>query len=182
MNKTKKLNDQHGVSILFALIMMLVTAMVSLTIVSASVSAVKRTRSIRNSQQETLSLDSATLMIKRQLNVGQQFSLSYDENNNVQDTEQCGYFNDEVKAITDSFINGSYYETYTELFTLHTGTDSEEYDSVKVSYRLQAGSDEKDCVVLFLLETDTSKQYLKYALSKESNRVIWSFQEASGKE
>ena len=182
MKKIKqKINNQNGVSILFALIMMLVAAMVSLTIVSASVSAVKRTRSIRNSQQDSLSLDSATLMIKRQLNQGQQFSLSYEENN-VEDTNECGYFNDEVKEITSSFVNGTFNENDTELFTLQTGTEQEIYDSVTVSYHLQQGNDMNDCVVVFLLETDTSKQYLKYTLSKLNDCVIWNFQEASGKE
>lgn len=182
MKKIKqKLNDQSGVSILFALIMMLVAAMVSLTIVSTSVSALKRTHSIRNSQQDSLSLDSATLLIKRQLNQGEQFSLSYEERN-IENTNECGYFNDEVKEITRSFVNDIYNENDIELFTLQTGTEQEIYDSVKVSYHLQQGSDLNDCVVVFLLETDTSKQYLKYTLSKLNDRVIWNFQEASGKE
>ena len=69
MKKIKhKLQDSHGVSILFALLLMAVAAMVSITIISASLSAVKRSHAIKNTRQELISLDSATLYIEKQLN------------------------------------------------------------------------------------------------------------------
>lgn len=175
-----KLNNQHGVSILFALMMMLVAAMVSLTIVSASISAVKRTNAIRNTQQESLSLDSATLFIKKQMNEGNQFELYYDDNR-VQETTSCGYFNEDIQSITSAFINGNYRD-YMNLFTIETGTDSEIYDDVDVLYKLKQGNDENECVCIFLLKTENSKQYLKYTLSKTNENVYWTFYEASGKE
>ena len=69
MKKIKnKLQDSHGVSILFALLLMTVATMVSITIISTSLSAVKRSHAIKNTRQELISLDFATLYIEKQLN------------------------------------------------------------------------------------------------------------------
>ena len=60
----RKLNDDKGISILFAMVLLLVTAMVCTVIVSASVSSAKRTNSRIAAVQETTLMDSASLYIK----------------------------------------------------------------------------------------------------------------------
>ena len=105
MKKIKnKLQDSHGVSILFALLLMAVAAMVSITIISASISAVKRSHAIKNTRQELLSLDSATLYIEKQLNSDTgasevSFSQNTDGTYSVTNTNQYGgAFKEEVIA------------------------------------------------------------------------------------
>ena len=68
MRKLKnKLNNNSGVSILFALLLFLVASMVSIVIISASASSVKRTHYSSAMTQETLSLDSAVLMMNNEM-------------------------------------------------------------------------------------------------------------------
>lgn len=108
-----KLQDSHGVSILFALLLMAVAAMVSITIISASLSAMKRSHAIKNTRQELLSLDSATLYIEKQLNTDTgafevSFSQNADGTYSVTNTNQCGgAFKEEVNALTTAFLTGN---------------------------------------------------------------------------
>lgn len=108
-----KLQDSHGVSILFALLLMAVAAMISITIISASLSAVKRSHAIKNTRQELLSLDSATLYIEKQLNTDTgafevSFSQNADGTYSVTNTNQYGgAFKEEVNALTNAFLTGN---------------------------------------------------------------------------
>lgn len=67
-----KLNNK-GVSILFAMLLFLVVSLVSVTIVAASYTSVKRTNSVRETNQETITLDSAALMLKNEID-GQKYT------------------------------------------------------------------------------------------------------------
>lgn len=63
----EKLNQSRGASLLLALLLFLVAAMVSVTLVSAAYTAVKRVDQNRKSQQANLTLQSAALLLQQQL-------------------------------------------------------------------------------------------------------------------
>lgn len=63
----EKLNSQSGVSFLLALLAFLVAAMVSVTIVAAAVTTVKRVNSDRESQQAQLTLISAAQLVRDEM-------------------------------------------------------------------------------------------------------------------
>ena len=63
----KKLNNNNGVSFLIALLLFLVASMVSIVIVTAALSAVKRVNDDFNDQQEYLSISSAANLVKETL-------------------------------------------------------------------------------------------------------------------
>lgn len=183
-----KLQDSHGVSILFALLLMAVAAMVSITIISASLSAMKRSHAIKNTRQELLSLDSATLYIEKQLNTDTgAFEVSFSQNADgiysVTNTNQCGgAFMKEVNALTNAFLTGNREKIGT--FSLKTEDTSNNtlYDSVSVSYKVVSQDNEQRAIVVFTLRINDSKQYLKYNVNKNASSVSWTFFEASGKE
>ncbi|MGN0169637.1 MAG: hypothetical protein ACI39H_02620 [Lachnospiraceae bacterium] len=60
----QKIHSQSGASFLFALLAFLVAAMVSITIVSAAVTSVRRVNSDREEQQEHLTLTSAAQLVR----------------------------------------------------------------------------------------------------------------------
>lgn len=183
-----KLQDSHGVSILFALLLMAVATMVSITIISASLSAMKRSHAIKNTRQELISLDSATLYIKKQLNSDSGASeVSFhntDDTYFVTNTSQYGgAFIKEVNALTTAFLTG-YREKEIGTFSLKTEDTSNNtsYDSVSVSYKVVSQDNEQRAIVVFTLRINDSKQYLKYNVNKNASSVSWTFFEASGKE
>ena len=190
MKKIKhKLQDSHGVSILFALLLMAVSAMVSITIISAILSAVKRSHAIKNTRQELISLDSATLYIEKQLNSDTgasevSFSQNTDGTYSVTNTNQYGgAFIEEVNALTNTFLTGNR-ETEIGTFSLETEDTSNNtlYDSVSVSCKVVSQDNEQREIVVFTLRFNDSKQYLKYNANKNTSSVSWTFSEASGKE
>lgn len=189
MKKIKhKLQDSHGVSILFALLLMAVATMVSITIISASLSAVKRSHAIKNTRQELISLDSATLYIEKQLNSDSGASeVSFqntDGTYSVTNTSQYGgAFKKEVNALTTAFLTGNR-EKEIGTFSLETKDTSNNalYDSVSVSYKVVSQDNEQRAIVVFTLRINDSKQYLKYNVNKNTSSVSWTFFEASGKE
>lgn len=63
----KKLQSNSGVSILFALLLFLVVSMVSVTILSAAYSSVKRTHAVKVDTQDILALDSTSLIMKKNM-------------------------------------------------------------------------------------------------------------------
>lgn len=189
MKKIKhKLQDSHGVSILFALLLMAVAAMVSITIISASLSAVKRSHAIKNTRQELISLDSATLYIEKQLNSDTGASeVSFQ---NTDDTyfvtninQYGGAFIKEVNALTTAFLTRNWGKEI-GTFSLKTEDTSNNtlYDSVSVSYKVVSQDNEQRAIVVFTLRINDSKQYLKYNVNKNTSSVSWTFFEASGKE
>ena len=64
----KKLNSQSGVSILFALLLFLVATVVSLVIIVAATSSVKREASYKETIQKNIELDSAVLFLSNKIN------------------------------------------------------------------------------------------------------------------
>ena len=63
----KKLHSQSGASFLFALLAFLVAAVVSVTIISAAVTTVRRVNSDREAQQAQLTLDSAAQLVRDEM-------------------------------------------------------------------------------------------------------------------
>ncbi|MDO4197866.1 MAG: hypothetical protein Q4D13_02600 [Erysipelotrichaceae bacterium] len=67
MSLTYKLTEKSGVSMLYALLLMFVAMMVSLTILAVSMSSFKTTFEIRQETQRSLTIESAGLLIKDEL-------------------------------------------------------------------------------------------------------------------
>lgn len=63
----EKLNSKCGVSLLFSMLLFLVVCMVSVTILTAAVTSVKRTHQNRESIQKSLALESAAMLIRDEL-------------------------------------------------------------------------------------------------------------------
>ena len=63
----KKLNSQSGVSILFALLLFLVATVVSVVIIVAATSGVKREASYKETIQKNIELDSAVLFLSNKI-------------------------------------------------------------------------------------------------------------------
>lgn len=100
------LNDK-GVSILFSLLLLLVVSMVSVTIVAASLSSVKRTNSIKETNQDILTLESAALLLKNNINgieitFPQQVTTS-SRSPYVSKIVGSGVFNNDLISITTAF-------------------------------------------------------------------------------
>lgn len=63
-----KLNSQSGVSVLFALLLFLVATVVSLVIIVAATSSVKREASYKETIQKNIELDSSVLFLSNKIN------------------------------------------------------------------------------------------------------------------
>lgn len=195
-NKSKLLNN-HGVSILFALLLFLVVSMVSVTIIAASTSSVKRTSSMKENTQTILTLDSAVLLLKSELNDltytvnvydGSTFS---NESYNDRDTCLKDIVSDISKIlISSSNSSNSNYKT----FVIKTNIDEMKDVDVLVSYEFNSANSSN--VVKFILTLDNSAIYVDFNLTDSitgtfgavtsgtqytAHKVEWSYGKASYK-
>lgn len=195
-NKSKLLNN-HGVSILFALLLFLVVSMVSVTIIAASTSSVKRTSSMKENTQTILTLDSAVLLLKSELNNltytvnvydGSTFS---DELYNGKETCLKDIVSDiSKKLISSSNSSNDNYKT----FVIKTNIDEIKDVDVLVSYEFNSANSSN--VVKFILTLDNSAIYVDFNLTDsvtgtfgaitsgtqyKAHKVEWSYGKASYK-
>ena len=181
----RKLNSQQGVSILFALLLLLVTAMVSTVIVSASLSSAKRTNSRKSAIQETSFLDSSALQIKNQiLDVCKNDIPLYVDSESVYSIDDVGSdFNTEIKELTVAYMNKDTNYTFSEetnhSFDIVTSYDSKE-NTVKVQYGYQDVGDDSG-LAIFKLTSGESKMYVIFNMTNTDSKVTWTWNRASGK-
>lgn len=195
-NKSKLLNN-HGVSILFALLLFLVVSMVSVTIIAASTSSVKRTSSMKENTQTILTLDSAVLLLKSELNDltytvnvydGSTFS---DESYNDKETclEEIVSEISKKLIISSNSLNANY-----KNFVIKTNIDEMKDVDVLVSYEFNSANNSN--VVKFILTLDNSAIYVDFNLTDSitgtfgavtsgtqyaAHKVEWSYGKASYK-
>ena len=110
MNKIEnKLNNSHGVSILFGLLLFMVASMVSIVIISASSTSAKRSYYTSSSVQESQAVESLALFMKKEIN-NKTISYSYEKNKDGSytlntTTGSDSSFNNQIQKITTYIVN-----------------------------------------------------------------------------
>lgn len=153
--KTKikeKIHSQSGVSFLFGLLAFLVAAMVSVTIVTAASTTMKRVHNDRKEQQELLTLNSAAQFVRDEMLKTKYITTvetkkdSYGNDSSVTTTYTSeGTFAPEMKAAVERVNTGSSYVSVPSAITLDV--DGMEMQTVKASFTMSAEGTEKYRVI-----------------------------------
>lgn len=177
-----KLKSESGVSILFALLLMLVVAMVSVVMVNASLTAVKRTSAKKDNQQISISLDSAALLLRDRISRNSEYQLIVDEKGNYTDVSNAttNTFEPEITEISVTYgnqIKNGLTKVPNGTFRIITKVNNGIEDTVVVNYSL-INADKTDTTngkAVFKLESRDSLLYLTFSLSlnQETNVVSW---------
>ena len=188
-NIKRKLNNNNGVSILFALVLFLVATIVSLVIIVASTSSIKRESSFKNSIQKNIELDSAALLLKNVYSNSTCY-YNYNKKGNTYTLKSCSlgglestsnpYITilEEVskKAIENS--STSYSSENNEAFSINDSIDSYS-NTVTCKYNLYATNDNSNYVLSFKLDNG-SIMYCKFNIKIEDNSTVtWSYYQSS---
>ncbi len=153
-NIKSKLNSNNGVSILFALVLLLVATMVSLIIIVAATSSIKRESSFKESVQRNIDLDSAVLLLKSSFN-GSTCSYTLEDENykNGDCTVSNDAFKATLKEISNEIINNKTSGLSTEFkdaFTI-----SGDYTSnINCYYSISGSDDLSRYTISFKLDND----------------------------
>lgn len=186
MNRMKKkLQSNSGVSILFALLLFLVVSMVSVTILSAAYSSVKRTHAVKVDTQDILALDSASLIMKNNMdNVTYTVPKQKDGTLNYTRAKlsvKDNPFETELTNISMEILNNNISANEKDAFDV----EATYLNTVSTKYSIQV-TEVNTYIVIFALETtNESKTYVKFNVEKTEStsecKVSWSFFEISGK-
>ena len=187
-NIKRKLNSNNGVSILFALVLFLVATIVSLVIIVAATTSVKRESSFKESVQRNIELDSASLLLK-EIYSKSSCSYIYNKKGKTYTLKSCS-----LGGLDDT--NNPYIEVLKEISTnvIENNTNSfSERDAFSISeniesytnivdciYSIYASNDDSVYVVSFKLDNG-SVMYCKFNLKVENNQVEWTYYQSSSK-
>ena len=187
-NIKRKLNSNNGVSILFALVLFLVATIVSLVIIVAATTSVKRDSSFKESVQRNIELDSASLLLK-EIYSKSSCSYIYNKKGKTYTLKSCS-----LGGLDDT--NNPYIEVLKEISTnvIENNTNSfSERDAFSISeniesytniiyckYSIYASNDDSVYVVSFKLDNG-SVMYCKFNLKVENNQVEWTYYQSSSK-
>ncbi len=191
-NIKRKLNSNNGVSILFALVLFLVATVVSLVIIVASTSSVKRESSFKESTQRNIELDSAALLLKNVYS-NSTCSYTYNKKGNTYVLNNCSLggldntsnpYMDVLKEVSKKVIentSSSYTSEDNTAFTISDTIDTYS-NTVTCTYNLYVTSDTSNYVVSFKLDNG-SVMYCKFNIKIEetNNTVTWSYYQSSSK-
>lgn len=183
----KKLNSQSGVSILFALLLFLVATVVSLVIIVAATSGVKREASYKETIQKNIELDSAVLFLSNKIN-----EYSNDGKGGYVFTEESGRKVYSVVASDDSLkraiitisslvINKDATSGHTEGNIVIKGDN---LSDVTCSYKINFGassSSEIPASISFKYNNG-NVVYNRYTFRVDGNKITWIYDKASLKE
>lgn len=167
----KKLHSQSGVSFLFALLAFMVAAMVSVTIVTAALTSIKRVYNDREDQQQHLTLTSAAQLVRDEM-----LATTYEKKEIISVSGPAkptttvtvsGVFSSEMKKAIEYVNNfgqssgtvGDYTSTSDTAFTVAvTGVT----DPVTVNFTMKSEGEEKYNVVFtFTLKDSGETLFLK---------------------
>lgn len=171
-----KLHSQNGASFLFAMIIFLVASMVSVTIVTAAVSSVKRVHDDQKTQQTFLTLTSAAQLVRDEMENTKYITKivsKNDETGNVQEISRTstieGTFGEEVKKAIESINPASpFYESQQKAIVVEVeGLDMQ---PVNVSFVMKPDGDIKYQVV-FSLSMGNSDEMLFLTMSSYEQEV-----------
>ncbi len=186
-----KLNNNHGVSILFGLLLFMVASMVSIVIISASSTSAKRSYYTSSSIQEGQALDSLALFMKKEID-GKTLSYTYTKNkdgsytlNETSLPTLDSAFNDQIIKITTYIAKDDLISPKNVTFNVKAIN----MDNVKVS--LAGISDNNGSFLInFLLSSDNKNMYVVFSVdsstSEEKNKktikYTWEYERSSLKE
>lgn len=198
MNKSKvtsKLKKNDGVTILFALLLFLVASMVSVTILANAYNAVKRTHSSKEATQANITLDSAILLLKKNLN-GDVYKVTATTDRNGKTNYSSGefeargdstnLFEDEVKKVSQCYLEQTSGCSFGD-FTISASNE----EDVNVTTECEFGGDSGINNVTFALTTESSRVYVSFSLTKNVTSTVqntqnivveWTYNRASGKD
>lgn len=166
----QKLNNQNGVSFLFAMLALLVATMVSITIVAAAVTSVKRVHSDRKAQQAHLTLESAAQLVRDEMKKTRYVIEETTETpvegspSTTITTSAEGTFANEIKTAVEHIDkHGTQYSSNDSTnFTIRvTGMDMKPVD---VSFIMQA-----DYKVIFTLTLEDTEETLFLTMGSSSS-------------
>lgn len=178
---SRKLKDNSGVSILFALLLFLVVSLVSITIIVASTSSVKRTNSSKKTEQYNLAVESALLMLKDDLD-GKEYSYSINKDGSINSRSgNASIFNNELKDISYNIVSNNL--SYNKTFTI----EADNLNNVVVSTTIN--NNDGTYVITFKLDcVDDSNNILSSAYEKFNltnngkDKVEWKYYMSNSKE
>lgn len=175
----KKLNSQSGVAILFAMLLFLVATVVSLVIIVAATSSIKRESSFKENIQRNIELDSTVLMLRNDLQ-DKKFTFHGDEFNRVCDQTGENVLDRIYIKISSIVIN--------EQLTVGNGKFSLSGDSISdvvCSYEINFTNDPGiPCSVLFKIFNKEygNTIYSRYTFDIDGNSLTWKYDRTSFKE
>ncbi len=188
-NIKRKLNNNNGVSILFALVLFLVATLVSLVIVIASTSSIKRESFFKNSIQKNIELDSAALLLKNVYSNSTCY-YNYNKKSNTYILKSCSlgglestsnpYITilEEVSKKSIENSSTSYSSENNDAFSINDTIDSYS-NTVTCKYNLYATNDNSNFVLSFKLDNG-SLMYCKFNIKIEDNSTVtWSYYQSS---
>ena len=188
-NIKRKLNNNNGVSILFALVLFLVVTLVSLVIVIASTSSIKRESFFKNSIQKNIELDSAALLLKNVYSNSTCY-YNYNKKGNTYILKSCSlgglestsnpYITilEEVSKKSIENSSTSYSSENNDAFSINDTIDSYS-NTVTCKYNLYATNDNSNFVLSFKLDNG-SLMYCKFNIKIEDNSTVtWSYYQSS---
>ena len=165
-----KLNNNHGVSILFGLLLFMVASMVSIVIISASSTSAKRSYYTSSSVQESQAVESLALFMKKEIN-GKVLNYTYEKNNDGSYTLKDGAtligdcaFAEQIQKINtfvvkDDLINAKKFNFKVTASNL---------DDVKVSVYSITKENSGSFFINFLLSTENKNMYVAFDVSIDS--------------
>lgn len=169
----KKLNSQSGVTILFTMLLFLVATVVSLVIIVASTSSIKRETSFKETVQGNIELDSCALMIRNYFDT-KELSFKIANNMYVYDGPSSNDPLDSLLiSLSDRIINKAVTQDSGKCFEL-TGNN---LTNIFVEYKIIFGNDGTPNTVILSMENTKlhNKMNSKYSVNVNEERVKWHY-------
>ena len=181
-----KLNNNHGVSILFGLLLFMVASMVSIVIISASSTSAKRSYYTSSSVQESQAVESLALFMKKEIN-NKTISYSYAKNKDgsytlKETTGSDSSFNNQIQKITTCIVNDDLNNAKNVNFKVSASNLAD----VNVSV-FNISKENDSFFICFLLSSDNKNMYVTFYVSfvyDETKKVdtYWEYNRSDIKE
>lgn len=170
----KKMKSQSGVSILFAMLLFLVATVVSLVIIVAATSSVKREVSFKESNQKNIELDSLALVLIDNID-RKSFTFIPNGSDFVLNDSPTETFDKALSVISTGIMNNVITQTYNLVF------ESKLLSNIKCTYTFEPSGDKY--IVRFELDNG-NKLYVYFEVVKDDvteNRLTWNYSYSSNK-
>lgn len=175
MKKIKnKLNNNHGVSILFGLLLFMVASMVSIVIISASSTSAKRSYYTSSSIQESQAVESLALFMKKEIsNKEVSFTFKKDKNGNyifdenAEHSKNDNFFDVQLKELATYLIN----DDLTNAKNINFKVSASNLDDVNVSVSNISKENDGSFFINFLLSSENKNMYVAFDVSLDSSET-----------
>ena len=174
MKKIKnKLNNNHGVSILFGLLLFMVASMVSIVIISASSTSAKRSYYTSNSIQESQAVESLALFMKKEIsNKEVSFTFKKDKNGNYIFDENAepsmndNVFDVQLKELATYLIK----DDLTKAKNVNFKVSASNLDDINVKVSNVSKENDGLFFINFLLSTENKNMYVAFILEYSNDK------------